>query len=334
MLLSARLFRHNTDILWFGQYISSNMMWLKYGVARNGSLLTIEEVSSGKTDLLCPFCLSPLIAKKGKIKQHHFAHLGGQTCLRVKRGQIPSLPLYDNFHLQLSAQHFQLVKQLWREYALCPHPIIHVPFALQLKKLFERVENGYQFTDLGKIPVGGLSLSSFNQIQEPLIIERLTELTNSVAVASDINSVKLQEKLGDLKIYQLQIQRILQLSLYFLEIKADGQTFHKIGVTRRTMGERIPEIERDLKQHYRAISIFVLGTWKHRGNVELYFKHRYKDFNYKIGKLTEYFKFKDIERVKYDLEQMQPKILSDLAEIRFAARELTIYQSSATPVLN
>ncbi len=53
----------------------------------------------------------------------------------------------------------------------------------------------------------------------------------------------------------------------------------------------------------------VLGTWQHRGNVELYFKHRYNSFNYRIGKLTEYYKFKDVDTVLDDLYAMQPKIL-------------------------
>ena len=272
-----------------------------------------------------PFCGSGLTAKKGKIKQHHFAH-SGKTCLKVKRGNLPSLPLYDNFHLQLNAEHFQLIKQLWREYADSPYPIIHVPFALQLKKVFERVKDGYRFTDLGKIPVGGLCLSKFNQVQEPLILDKLSKLTNSVAVASGISSRRLEEKLADLKIYQLQIQRILQLSLYFLEIKADGETFHKIGVTRRALALRLPEIKRDLKKHYRALDIKVLGTWKHRGNIEKYFKYRYKLYNYPIGKLTEYFKFKDVSSVFNDLQQMQAKMLTN--------EELVIYQGSATPILN
>ena len=284
------------------------------------------DVSSGKTNLECPFCGSGLTAKKGKIKQHHFAHLSGETCLRVKRGQIPSLPLYDNFHLQLSAQHFQLVKQLWREYAHSPHPIIDVPFALQLKRLFERIPEGYRFTALGKIPVGGLCLSEFNQIQEPLILSKLSELSKSVGVASGISAARLQEKLADWKIYQLQIQRILQLSLYFLEIKADGKILHKIGVTRRKIELRLLEIERDLKQHYQKISINVLGTWQHRGNVEFYFKYRYQANNYRIGKLTEYFKFQDASLVVLDLQQMQPKKLNH--------EEFALYQGVTTSVLN
>ena len=76
------------------------------------------------------------------------------------------------------------------------------------------------------------------------------------------------------------------------------------------MKERLPEIERDLQQHYSKIDINVLETWQHRGNVELYFKHRYKEFNHRIGKLTEYYRFKDIDAVLEDLCSMQLKVLS------------------------
>ena len=62
--------------------------------------------------------------------------------------------------------------------------------------------------------------------------------------------------------------------------------------------------------HYKRVDIQVLGVWKHRGNVELYFKHRYQDFNYRIGSLTEYFQFTDAEAVWDDLRQMPPKVLA------------------------
>ncbi len=101
---------------------------------------------------------------------------------------------------------------------------------LELKKLFNWTEKGYYFTDLGQIPVGGLSLSKFNAVQEPLILSELNRLTNSVAMAKAIGGDLLEEKLADLKIYQLQLQRILRFTLYFLQIKCDGKTLHKIGV--------------------------------------------------------------------------------------------------------
>ena len=84
-------------------------MWqLEYGVNPERELITISEVAFDKTNLVCPFCNRQLTAKKGKIKQHHFAH-SGETCLRVSRGKFPSPPLYDNFHVHLSAKNFQLV---------------------------------------------------------------------------------------------------------------------------------------------------------------------------------------------------------------------------------
>ncbi|MGK7896164.1 MAG: GIY-YIG nuclease family protein, partial [Xenococcus sp. (in: cyanobacteria)] len=271
----------------------------------------------GQTNLVCPFCDSQLTAKKGKIKQHHFAHTG-ETCLRVRKGKLPSLPLYDNFHLQLKPKHFQLLKDLWREYHHTDYAIITVPFELELKKLFRWTPQGYYFTELGKIPVGGLSLSVFNRIQESLICSELKKLNNSCEMARAIGGFILEEKLAHLKIYQLQLRRILRFTLYFLQLKCDGKILYKIGVTSRRISNRLAEIERDLKQHYSKIDISVLGTWKHRGNVELYFKHRYQEFNYPIGKFTEYYKFNDIESVKDDLFSMEPKQLQ--------GEELAIYQ--------
>ena len=90
------------------------------------------------------------------------------------------------------------------------------------------------------------------------------------------------------------------------------------------MKDRLPEIERDLKQHYKNISIYVLGTWKHRGNIELYFKYRYREFNYPIGKLTEYYKFDDVAPVLNELHAMQPKTLR--------AEELEILNESETAI--
>jgi hypothetical protein len=124
-----------------------------------------------------------------------------------------------------------------------------------------------------------------------------------------INFRYLPEKLADFQIYRALLKRILLNNLYFLEIKAGRKLLHKIGVTKRPIEERVMEVQRDLTAHYKRVDIQVNGVWKHRGNVELYFKHRYKDFNYRIGSLTEYFQFTDAEAVWDDLRQMQPKVL-------------------------
>lgn len=287
-------------------------MWLKYGVdTKNNVLVSIEEVERGKTNLICFYCDSKLTAKKGKVNQHHFAHTE-DTCRPVAAQRVPDLPLYDAFNIQLSGKELEELKVFWKEYGRHGYYIPKVPFRFVLSKLlvWNNDSQAYEFTNLGKIPVCALSLELFNQIQEPLILDKLDSLEQAATRAKLTNSSSLPERLADLKMYRAQIQRILQFTLYFLEIKADGKLLHKIGVTRRSIDERMIEVERDLKSHYKDVFINVLGTWSHRGNVERYFKYRYKEFNYPIGKLTEYFRFPDIDLVLADLNRMSPKQLT------------------------
>ena len=76
-------------------------MWLKFGVARSGELTSIDQVVRGKTQLTCLYC-GGLTAKKGSVKEHHFAHTE-ESCKpvsqRIKTKAFPSLPLYDNFNI-------------------------------------------------------------------------------------------------------------------------------------------------------------------------------------------------------------------------------------------
>jgi hypothetical protein len=179
----------------------------------------------------------------------------------------------------------------------------------------------YQFTHLGKIPVGALPLVLFNQVQEPLLLSELMKLEGSVEMAEAAGLSCLEERRADLLIYRAQLRRILVNSLYFLEVKGDGHCFYKIGITTRSIEERIAEVQRDVRAHYSDVAVNLLGLWEHRGNVELYFKHRYKAFNYRIGKLTEYFVFPDVKAVLNDLYGMEPKVLSAAESDAISARD-------------
>ncbi|MEG4396754.1 GIY-YIG nuclease family protein [Microcoleus sp. BROC3] len=188
-----------------------------------------------------------------------------------------------------------------------------VNFRWQLKGLLESEgSRSYEFTDLGKIPVGALPVALFNRVQEPLLLSELMKLEGSVEIALSAGLSCLEERRADLLIYRAQLRRILVNSLYFLEVKADGNIFYKIGVTTRSIEERIAEVQRDVRAHYSDVVVNLLGFWEHRGNVDLYFKHRYQPFNYRIGKLTEYFQFPNVKVVLQDLGEMKPKVLSDV----------------------
>ncbi len=292
-------------------------MWLKYGVNEEGILICIEDVNRGKTSLKCPYCNSSLTAKKGKVKEHHFAH-NDQTCRPIANREFPTLPLYDNFNVQLSGKDLAQLKLLWQEYGAKNYPIgsyLVISGLLKagvLRKNVYLTPPEYEFSDLGKVPVGALEFRQFNDVQSPLLLKKLLKLELAFKHAKHKNAPDLAYRLTDLKLYRAQLQRILSCTLYFLEIETNIGTLHKIGVTQRIVIKRVAEVEIDLLAHYQTVAIRVLGSWEHRGNVELYFKHRYRDFNHPIGTLTEYYKFnaEDLKIVLCDLQQMQPKILS------------------------
>ena len=212
---------------------------------------------------------------------------------------------------------------LWKEYGAqnyaIPKDLVNERW--QLKGLLESEGDcSYQFTDLGKIPVGALPLALFNRVQEPLLVSGLASLEGSVDVALSVGLSCLEERRADLLIYRAQLRRILVNSLYFLEVKAGENCFYKIGITTRSIEERIAEVQRDVRAHYSDVAVSLLGLWERRGNVELYFKHRYKAFNYRIGKLTEYFVFPDVKVVLCDLYGMEPKEPTLLSWMRLCKR--------------
>ena len=294
-------------------------MWLQYGMDEDGTLVCIEDVYRGKTTLKCPYCSSGLIAKKGKVKEHHFAH-NEETCRPVATCKFPVLPLYDNFNIHLSGKDLEQLKLLWKEYGSKNYPIsdyLVSPGLIKaglLQKNVYTVPVGYEFTNSGKIPVRALELMLFNEVQEPLLLKKLLKLELAVEHAKHKNALDLSHRFTDLILYRTQLRRILSCTLYFLEIQTNKGTLYKIGVTQRSVRERIAEVERDLLAHYQTVATKVLSSWSHRGNVEKYFKHRYQDFNYPIGSLTEYYKFntEDAKIVLYDLQQMKPKKLSSV----------------------
>ena len=54
---------------------------LTWAVGANGEITNIFEARNGlKCACTCPACGGALIAKQGKILEHHFAHAGGDEC--------------------------------------------------------------------------------------------------------------------------------------------------------------------------------------------------------------------------------------------------------------
>ncbi len=89
---------------------------------------------------------------------------------------------------------------------------------------------------------------------------------------------------------------------------------YKIGVTQRSVEERVAEIAQELRAVAGDAAIRVLDTWPQRGNVERYVKHRYQAAQRRLGTLTDYFAFADVGPVLGDLRRMHPKELTALEQ--------------------
>lgn len=280
-------------------------MFLQYGINENGELVYIDQVPRGRTALTCPYCGVPLLARKGEKVIHHLAH-DGPTCNPAARNtDLIGLPAYEQFNLDVPGK---VVEDLMR----WPHSLRRD--GLERHDLIKEGWKGkWDLTHKGKLIRGELSLDLFNKLQKPLIQERHTELERQAAAA--LGTVDADVALTDLRLYRAQWRRILTTTLYFLEVRHSGGSLWKIGVTTRPIEERITEIRADLIPHFGAtLTIRALDTWERRGNVELYFKYRYKAHQTPLGTLTEYYTFEDVKPVLLDLRRMKPDELTPLEE--------------------
>lgn len=303
-------------------------MYLPYGVNEQGQLVYIESVGRGKTVLKCPYCATPLIARKGIQIAPHFAH-AGKTCREARRStETVALPVYDSFRLHLSGKVWEALRRFHDEdddsdcYWLEDYSVV--------KSFITPYGNErYNLTHKGKIPFGDLSLNLFNQFQEPLIRERHDALEQEALAA--LCTTEENTALTDLRLFRAQMRRILETTLYFIEVRTDVGILHKIGVTTRPLEQRLAEIRADLTPHFGSVGLVPLGTWAHRGNVELYFKHRYRRFQQPIGTLTEYFAFEDVKTVLRDLRRMKLKELNETEQAILAGEPSRVERHELTP---
>lgn len=298
------------------------MSWLTYGLTNNNDLVSIRSVPRGRSELHCPYCAGLLTAKKGKKIAHHFAH-SAETCSAMSReaGDLPLLPFYDRFDLDLTKSEMKELSDLWHKYGSkgrkVPKPqhwrLIDQALLQWNDFIGGGDKGGYVFTKLGKIPFGGLSMMLFERIQHDFFFKKLStlELAAQRCLHEQSCELDIRDALADIRLYRAQLKRLLENSLYYLKIKADDSILYKIGVTNRDSAQRVKEIHSDLRPYFQSVAVEIVNCWEHRGSAEHYFKHRYRMFNYPIGSLTEYFQFpaEVAKQAQRDLRRMGTRTL-------------------------
>jgi T5orf172 domain len=278
-------------------------MWLEYGIDPNGEMIFIESCRRGKTDLKCPYCGGALTAKKGAIKNHHFAHTD-ETCRAVRSGRDIAVPFLAGFDRHLSSSELSALIDLHKTGRLnrdFKDKLARKDFIIQTANYRWKLDN------LGEIACGVMPLDRFSNFQSLAIVAKLKKLETRVTQADDENSIDLPDLLTDLKLYKNHVKRILCQTLYYLKIVSNSSTIYKIGVTTRRISERIDEIEPELKAALGSpVSIETIGLWENHGGLERYFIYKYQKHRCQSIKFTEYFEFPS---------NIAPAILRDLRRL-------------------
>ncbi|MEM8524664.1 MAG: GIY-YIG nuclease family protein [Bacteroidota bacterium] len=311
-------------------------MLLPYGL-KNGHLIHISEVERGVTDLRCPYCDAELLAKKGKVMTHHFAHRSASCWsssgndffgLKGNLDTHQSLEEYakktrQNLHHNLEKLHQKLekqqqqqthiqtqIKKMWESLT----QITPQNEAAQIAKTTTRTYLDNEFADFPNLTtIRHPSLFSYTDGTNKIQYHELNAQQHQHFYPSyyhypllalkqyHTNRQQILELEEKIKLYQKDRAWFEQFRLYFLEIKVSEQAiFHKIGLTSRPLEQRIVEVENALKKHFDTVQIKVLFELKNVAFLERFFKQKYRRYRYELAQFTEYFLLEE-----YELEVIQ-----------------------------
>lgn len=262
-------------------------MFLSHGLDDNGQLISIDDTDQGRTSLHCPFCGQVLIAKKGKVKEHHFAH-DGVTCAESKKTlAMTGIPLFDSDGL--SKAQITLLKKLsrWRTFSrlwLTENQKLTLDSML-VSGLLVMHDDQPTLTEVARhllYGVSGHTLSGYVQLQEALFVIREKELVHYDA----------QNGTQTARFYRTRLATLLQQHLYVLHIKFEQDNvcypLFKVGLTRRSIEQRIGEIKNDLNRFGRVHEVQLIGLFPHFGSLERRLLSILHTYQHVFGQHTEY----------------------------------------------
>lgn len=282
-------------------------MLLPYG-KKGSRWIHISEVPSGQTGLHCPYCEELLLAKKGKRNAHHFAHVG-YSCMRT--GSASLLDLGKKLPTQLAITDYVKRKQ---------QSIVQQLGRLQKKQAILQKRNEKQ-QQLIKTLVQYLKAEQNRTVSRALVahiryefnpLPDLSYLTTSFAVHIKaaryyhVTQQQLAEMTTKLELYKEELAWFQRFQVYFLEIRTSPYSvFYKIGLTARTVSERVQEIRQDLRQ-FPNLDIKVCYVLQGVAFLETFFKQKYRSHRHDLEQHTEYFVFEyyEIAAIKQQLKKL------------------------------
>jgi len=309
--------------------IEQNLMKLPFGIYE-GKFVHISEVDSGRTTVVCPYCQQKLMAKKGRIKRHHFAHDGAGCTQHFAAnffgitGRLPiklALSVYAFQKLNKIQTYHQGLTEKAQLYGTAQSPEkVWIP---ALKKILEDLNQTDTTGNIQQIiyqvdrfltqkiaPFPEFQLIRLPQLAEgytdgkrECTFEELTPTSHEYYYPKKIQiyvdflknyhqkTIHLKEITTKLALFEKDLSYFRQFDLYFIEVLADHQKIYKIGLTSRPLATRLKEIKQDLSHYFLKTQLKPLFCGKGYAFLETFFKQKYTAHQMKIGQLTEYFSF-------------------------------------------
>ncbi|MGF1822744.1 GIY-YIG nuclease family protein [Vibrio splendidus] len=269
-------------------------MYLSYGQDTQGNLISIMSVPSGRTDLKCPFCHSPLVAKKGKVLEHHFAH-EEKSCFESKQTlKLTGIPFYDlaggvtnnEFAVLEKVAEYRQCKTAWftEKQSSLKAALVKGGLLSEQDKTLTLTPLGREVYRYGPLFRRSNSMCDEASLQEKMISARLVMLQHYDA----------QDGTQTAQFYKQRIEMLYHQHLYVLvvniELNGIGYPLIKIGMTtREDISERIKEIEYDLRKLAKVINIEPIGFYPNYGSLEKLAHSKVSDQRFIIRQHTEYF---------------------------------------------
>lgn len=270
-------------------------MFLTHGINESGVLVAVAEVESGRTTLRCPFCAELLIARKGVIKEHHFAH-DGETCADSQRTlQLTGIPLYDTATGFSSTEktvfykvaQYRNIQSYWITTKQTPALEALISAGLITQKERQKLDLTQLGVDIYYYLEGIRSSRSI--LPDAAMQERLFSVRHKMLSFLDAcNGTQAT------RYFQLRLQTIIAQHLYLLAINfQQGDRcipLIKVGLTTRADVQlRVSEIRRDLNKYGTVLSIEVLGVYSQYGSLEKLVHKKLQKHKFEMGKHQEYF---------------------------------------------
>lgn len=122
---------------------------------------------------------------------------------------------------------------------------------------------------------------------------------------------------ADLTAFEREHARFQRFTLYFLAIQRRGATYHKIGITGRTVAARLKEIEQEARK-LGDVTLTIRNQIKGYAFLETFFKRKYADYHIDFGAHTEYFGLPEdvLKEIDADLSRLEFFSLDRVGKIK------------------